>query len=129
MASVIEQAHDDYGPIWPMSIAPYHVHICALNPKKPEVREAAEKLYDDLTAQGVEVLYDDRGEKAGFMFNDADLIGVPVRLIVSPKTVEAGQVEFKLRGGSRREMIDAESAVETVVEEVKRQLAAYECRL
>jgi prolyl-tRNA synthetase len=111
MASVIEQNHDEYGPVWPLSIAPYHVHICALNIKKDEVREASEKLYADLKAAGVEVLFDDRGEKAGFMFNDADLIGIPLRLILSPKTLAEGKVEFKRRDSRDKELIDVEQAV------------------
>lgn len=105
MAAVMEQSHDDYGPIWPLSIAPFQVHICAINPKKEAVKEVAEDLYSRLTESGLEVIYDDRGEKAGFMFNDADLIGAPFRIVVSPKTVENDQVEFKTRDGSRTEMV------------------------
>jgi len=125
MAAVVEQSHDQYGPVWPMSIAPYHVHIIGLNPRQPGVAEAAEKLYQELLAHGVEALYDDRGEKAGFSFNDADLIGVPLRVIVSPKTLEAQKVEFKTRDGSRHEMIDLAGAGEFLVGEVKAALAGY----
>jgi prolyl-tRNA synthetase len=123
MAAVIEQCHDEYGPVWPMSIAPYQVHLCAINPKKEEVAQAAEKLYAELQGRGIEVLYDDRGEKAGFMFNDADLIGVPVRLIVSPKTVEAGHVELKMRDGSRHDTVPAATVVDDVCHMVQRMLA------
>jgi prolyl-tRNA synthetase len=105
MAAVIEQCHDKYGPIWPFAIAPYHLHICALDLNKPGVRETAESLYQEFRDAGIETLYDDRGEKAGYMFNDADLIGVPCRLIVSPKNNAQNQVEFKTRDGSRMEMI------------------------
>lgn len=105
MAAVIEQNHDDYGPVWPLAVAPYQVHICALNIKQDEVRQASEKLYADLQAAGVEVLFDDRGEKAGFMFNDADLIGIPLRVVLSPKTLEEGKVEFKFRHSREKEMI------------------------
>ncbi len=98
MASVIEQSHDEWGPIWPLPIAPYHVHLCALNPDKEGVGEACEQIYGALNHAGVEVLYDDRGEKAGFMFSDADLIGIPFRVIVSPKTLAENEVEFKVRG-------------------------------
>ncbi|MFW6414077.1 MAG: proline--tRNA ligase [Verrucomicrobiota bacterium] len=118
MAAVIEQSHDDYGPIWPMSIAPYHVHICAINPKKEEVREAAETLYQQLLEAGIEVLYDDRGEKAGFMFNDADLIGIPLRLIVSPKTIATGQLEFKTRDGNEQQMLSLTEAVDFISERI-----------
>lgn len=106
MASVIEQSYDAYGPIWPLSIAPYHLQICALMPDKGNVAEVAERFYKEFSAAGIEVLYDDRGEKAGFMFNDADLIGVPFRLIISPKTLENNQVEFKRRGVKESRMIN-----------------------
>lgn len=125
MASVVEQCYDDWGPIWPISIAPYQVQLCALNPKKEGVREAAEKLYQELLDLGVEVLYDDRGEKAGFMFNDADLTGIPLRLIVSPKTIEANQAEFKIRGNKDGEMLDLNEAAAKLAETVKEELAKY----
>ncbi len=115
MAAVIEQCHDKYGPIWPFSIAPYEVHLCALNINKEGVGDAAEKLYDDLLQAGVDVLYDDRNEKAGVAFNDADLIGVPFRLIVSPKNLENGQVEFKTRDGKQKEMWGMDEAVEKIL--------------
>ena len=115
MASVIEQSFDNWGPIWPISIAPYHVHICALNPDKAGVGETSEKIYSELWSMGIETLYDDRGEKAGFMFNDADLLGVPFSLIISPKTLENGQVEFKRRGEKESRLID----IAAVVSELK----------
>ena len=105
MAAVIEQSHDQYGPIWPLSIAPFQVHICAINPNQKDIRDAADRVYEKLLNAGIEVLYDDRGEKPGFMFNDADLIGVPYRLIVSAKTLAAHEVEFKYRDGDKVEMI------------------------
>ena len=111
MAAVIEQNHDDFGPVWPMAIAPYQVHICALNIKDEAVRAAAEKLYADLQAAGADVLFDDRGEKAGFMFNDADLIGVPLRLVVSPKTLAEGKVEFRWRRSRDTTMLDVADVV------------------
>lgn len=105
MAAVIEQSHDQYGPIWPRAIAPYEVHICALNLSEEPVRATAERLYSELQADGIEVLFDDRNEKAGSAFNDADLIGVPYRLIVSPKTLALGAVELKARDGSLNEKV------------------------
>jgi prolyl-tRNA synthetase len=118
MASVLEQSHDKWGPIWPISISPYHVHICALNQKNEGGSAAAEKIYAELQEKGVEVLYDDRGEKAGFMFNDADLTGIPLRLTISPKTLEANQIELKTRGGDGSEMIDLNNAVDLVADKV-----------
>lgn len=120
MASVIEQCNDNYGPIWPLSIAPYQLQICGLNMDKGTVAEVSERLYKEFTAEGVEVLYDDRGEKAGFMFNDADLIGVPFRIIISPKTLENNQVEFKRRGVKESRMInlsDIMTEIKTLISE------------
>ncbi|MFH2133168.1 MAG: proline--tRNA ligase [bacterium] len=115
MASVIEQSHDKYGPLWPFSIAPFEVHLCALNINKEGVGEAAEKLYAEMVQAGLDVLFDDRNEKAGSAFNDADLIGVPFRLIISPKNFENGQVEFKTRDGKRKEMWGMDEVVGKIV--------------
>ncbi|MGK5088532.1 proline--tRNA ligase [Bdellovibrionota bacterium FG-2] len=103
MAAVIEQSHDKYGPIWPLEIAPYQVHICALNMTEGAVKETADKLYYALLEKGVEVLYDDRNEKAGSAFNDADLIGIPFRIILSPKNLAENVAELKARDGSLNE--------------------------
>ncbi|MCF6174492.1 MAG: proline--tRNA ligase [Victivallaceae bacterium] len=119
MASVIEQSNDKWGPIWPITIAPYELHICALNPKRDGVGESAEKIYAELVDAGIEVLFDDRGEKAGFMFNDADLIGIPFRIIISPKTLAEGMVEFKRRGEKEAKLI-AITELATAVNEVIR---------
>ncbi|MBU2510305.1 proline--tRNA ligase [bacterium] len=126
MASVIEQNFDQYGPIWPFAIAPFEVHICALNTNKEGVGELAEKLYRELQDAGIEVLFDDRNEKAGFAFNDADLIGIPYRLIISPKNKQENKIEFKTRDNSRKEMFDIEETVGRVVDIIKeaRQKAA-----
>ncbi len=118
IASVIEQSNDKFGPIWPFSIAPYHVHICAINSKKPEVKQAAENLYSKFLVEKIEVIYDDRTEKPGSMFNDADLIGVPLRIIISPKTLDRKEVEFKTRDGSRKEFIPLESITEFIKAEI-----------
>lgn len=98
-ASVIEDSHDEFGPVWPISIAPYQVQLNVLNYKKDDVKKIADELYEKLTQEGIEVLFDDRDEKAGFQFKDADLMGIPLRLILSPKTIEEGEAEFKLRKG------------------------------
>ena len=125
MAAVIEQSSDEYGPIWPLSIAPYQVQICAVNPGKDNVGEVCEKLYADLQAAGIEVLYDDRGEKAGSMFSDADLLGIPFRLVVSPKTLADGQAEFKLRGSRDAERIAVEEAVPLLKRKIEEENAKY----
>lgn len=126
MATVAEDSHDDYGPIWPMSIAPYQVQICALNPDKGGVGEAAEKLYQELNTLNVEVLLDDRGEKAGFMFNDADLMGIPFRLTVSPRSLEQGMAEFRLRSCKDTELLPLSDAAKIIAERVKEELKKYE---
>lgn len=122
-ASVCEVRHDDYGPIWPITIAPWQVHLCAMRADKPEVREAADKLYNDLKAAGIEVIYDDRPVSAGVMFSDADLLGVPVRVIVSPKTLSRGAVEVSARDKSFREDAAIDGACGTIADIIKRMIA------
>ena len=97
LAAAIEQSHDESGIVFPASIAPYRVWLAALNVERKEVADAADLLYQALVEAGVEVLYDDRPESAGVKFNDADLIGLPVRAVVSPRNLERGVVEIKLR--------------------------------
>jgi prolyl-tRNA synthetase len=97
LAAAIEQHHDDKGIVWPVSIAPYHVYLCPLYREGSKVAEVSEKLYQDLEAAGVEVLFDDRVESPGVKFNDADLIGLPFRVTVSPRTLEKNSVELKKR--------------------------------
>jgi len=97
LATVIERNHDDKGIVWPVSLAPYHVYLCGLGMDKPEVVAASEKLYGDLQAKGVEVLFDDRSESAGVRFNDADLLGMPLRVVVSQRTLKSQSAELKWR--------------------------------
>ena len=125
MAAVIEQSCDEYGPIWPMSIAPWQVELCAINPEKEGVGEACERLYAELQAAGIEVLYDDRGEKAGSMFSDADLLGIPLRLVVSPRTLAEKQAEFKVRGSRDAERIALDAAVSHVAARVEAEMEKY----
>ncbi|MGO1987764.1 proline--tRNA ligase, partial [Mammaliicoccus vitulinus] len=103
LSAVIEQHHDEKGIIWPKSIAPYEVHLIAINPKKDEQKELAEQLYGQLKNQ-YDVLYDDRKESAGVKFNDADLIGLPVRVMVGKKAGE-GIVEVKRRDNSESQEV------------------------
>jgi prolyl-tRNA synthetase len=98
MASAMEVRHDKWGPIWPIAIAPWQVHINAIKYAKPEVKAAAEKLYADLCVAGIEAVLDDRNERPGVQFADADLLGVPLRLIVSEKHLANHEVEYKQRG-------------------------------
>ncbi len=103
MAAAIEQNSDNKGIIWPMPIAPFQVHIVALSADNPDVAAAADRVHADLTAAGCEVLLDDRPETAGVKFNDADLLGMPLRLTISPRNLKSDSVELKLRreGSSR----------------------------
>ncbi len=100
LAAVVEANHDEAGICWPPAVAPYPVHLVAIGMDKPTVREAVAALEMELEAAGVAVLTDDRDERAGVKFNDADLLGMPVRLTVSPRTLEAGVVELKARGAA-----------------------------
>jgi prolyl-tRNA synthetase len=106
MAVVVEQHHDKHGIIWPVEIAPYHVHLVNLGrDASDKVTQTAEALYDDLLAQAFEVLYDDRDERAGVKFNDADLIGLPVRVTTSHRSLAQGGVEVKRRDAGERTII------------------------
>ncbi len=98
MASVIERSRDEDGIIWPITIAPYEVHLVVLRPDEEAVRNRAEQLLAELETAGIEVIIDDRDEMAGVKFKDADLMGMPIRLTVSPRNVKKGVVEMKLRG-------------------------------
>ncbi len=96
VGSIVEALADEKGMVWPLSVAPYHVHLVHLG-KDDDVKEKAEQLYQELTSAGFEILYDDRDESAGVKLNDADLIGIPLRLVVSRKTLENDGVEWKKR--------------------------------
>ncbi len=111
MAAAMEQNHDEHGIVWPHPIAPYHVHICALSLDRPGVAEAADQLYDSLQAAGLEVLYDDRDESPGVKFNDADLLGIPVRLTVSPRNLKQDAVEITDRATLQKRMAPLSNAV------------------
>ncbi len=106
LACVAEEYHDDYGLIWPLSVAPYQVHLVALVGKGGgDSLEVAEDLYRELLAAGIEVLYDDRPESPGVKFNDADLIGLPIRLTVSQRALKSGGVEYKRRDQQERHIV------------------------
>lgn len=125
IASVCEESHDDYGPIWPISIAPWQVEICNLRCTDETVDSTAAALYESLKKSGVEVLYDDRDIRPGSMFADADLFGVPVRVVVSPKTCERGVVEVSLRDKSLKTEFETGDAAEKIKELVGELLAKY----
>lgn len=97
LAAAIEQNHDEKGIIWPIPIAPYQVHLCPLSMDNEEVVSASERLYLDIKGEGLEVLFDDRAESPGVKLNDADLLGMPLRLVLSPRTLKSRSVEVKQR--------------------------------
>jgi prolyl-tRNA synthetase len=106
LATAAETHHDDYGLVWPASIAPFHVHLVLLAKKAPQAVATADQLYAELWAAGVEVLYDDREEPSpGVKFNDADLIGLPLRVTVSARSLEQGGVELKRRAQAERRIV------------------------
>jgi len=118
-ATIVEQHYDDKGIRWPVTVAPFEVSLLWIgSADDAEVVAAADKLYAELTATGIEVLYDDRAERAGVKFNDADLIGNPIRISVSPRTLGNGQAEIKLREADAAEFV----ATDDVVSTVRRQL-------
>ena len=116
LAAAIEQNHDEHGMIFPSSIAPYQVWITALNVERDDVTQAAEALYEALLDAGVEVLYDDRKAAAGVKFNDADLLGLPVRVVVSPRNLREDAVEIKRRSESEAVKVPQGEAVERIKE-------------
>lgn len=120
-AAVVEQKYDDRGIIWPASIAPFHVSLLAIG-KDDDVREATNTLYEKLQAAGIEVLYDDRGERPGVKFNDADLIGNPIRLSISRRTLDNNEVETKLRTEEEAEFVIIDDVVEHVQGVIDRML-------
>jgi prolyl-tRNA synthetase len=107
MACYIEQHHDEYGIIWDKTLAPFHIHLMGLNMKKQEVIETCDRLYSNLTSAGYEVLFDDRIDaQAGFKFKDADLLGMPVQIIVGDKKLKESKVEIKIRKTGERFDVD-----------------------
>ncbi|MBI4201057.1 MAG: proline--tRNA ligase [Chloroflexi bacterium] len=108
LAGAIEQNHDDRGIVFPAPIAPYQVHLLSLNPETAQVYQAADGLYARLNGDGLEVLYDDREESAGVKFNDADLLGLPVRLVISPRTLRENAEEVKGRREERGRLVGME---------------------
>jgi len=108
LAAAVEQNHDDKGIIWPLAIAPYHIYVCPLHLENPAVAETSEKLYEDLTRQSLETLLDDRDESPGVKFNDADLLGIPLRLTLSPRTLHSQSIEVKWRKEKQAQLLPLE---------------------
>ena len=107
-----------------MAIAPWQVHLCAVRADDPTVREFADTLYQNLLNRGVEVIYDDRSVSAGVMFNDADLLGVPLRVVVSPRNMKQGVVEIAARDKSFSDKAEIAAAEEAIVKHLNEMLNA-----
>jgi prolyl-tRNA synthetase len=116
VAAAIEQFADESGISWPRSVAPFDIEVVTLGKEGEEAREIADRLYDELRATGVDVLYDDRGMSAGEKFADAELLGAPLRLTIGKKSVEAGEVEVQIRRGQERRSLPLEGAADAAFE-------------
>jgi len=127
VAAAIEQSHDDKGIIWPMTLAPYQVIVTPVNVKDAALLRTAEVIYGALQDQGLEVILDDRDERAGVKFNDADLVGIPIRVTVGPKRLAEGAVEVKLRKSDQVNVVSLEDITGYIVNLVQEELAAIEC--
>lgn len=120
LAAIVEQHHDEHGIIWPMSVAPYHVIITLVNPDDDVQAQVAENIYETLLSQGIDVLLDDRNERPGVKFKDADLLGIPIRITVGRGAVN-GQVEYKLRRDADKVEISSEEAVARAMKTVNEE--------
>ena len=114
LACVIEDNHDDYGIIMPKAIAPYPVHICALRLDDERVQTIANKIYSELENSGIECLFDDRNVSAGNKFADADLIGMPIRVVISPKGLDENTIEIKDRATGEVIKANVSDAIKTI---------------
>jgi len=109
LAAIVEQSHDDKGITWPLSVAPYQVYLCPLSLDKPAVLPTAERIYQELQKEGIEVLFDDRDDSPGVKFNDADLLGIPLRLTLSPRTLQSQSIEVKWRTEKEAQLLPLEN--------------------
>ena len=119
-ASICEASRDEYGPIWPVTVAPWQVHLCCVRADDPETHRAADALYHTLQQAGIEVIYDDRDVRAGVMFSDADLLGVPVRAVISPRNLQQGVCELSARDRSFSEKVPLAGAAERISQLLER---------
>lgn len=113
-SAICEAKHDANGPLWPISIAPWHVHLCCMRVDQKVCKEASDRLYGSLLDAGIEVLYDDRDIRAGAMFADADLLGIPLRVVVGPKNLKNGQIELLTRDKQISKLINLDEAVSEI---------------
>lgn len=120
VAAAIEQNHDKYGIKWPAALAPFQVAIVPMNMHKSHrIPDIAQGIYDKLVAAGVEVLFDDRKERPGVMFNDMELIGVPHQIVIGERNLDNNQVEHKSRVTGDKTLLDVDAAVDFVLNQIK----------
>ena len=126
LGSIVEEHNDEFGIKFPITVAPFELHLMVFNYKKEEVKRAADKLYEELKAAGIDVIIDDRDKKPGFQFKDADLLGIPLRAVISPKLIEANEIEFSHRENPKeKSLLSADSIVETLKEKVAAEYKKY----
>ena len=118
MAAIVERCHDEKGIVWPVNVAPFELVIAVLNPKDVATSETGDRLYEELAKAGIDVILDDRDERPGVKFTDAELIGIPWRLTVGPKGLAAGKVELARRKDGRKRDLDLDKAAEAVIETI-----------
>ena len=123
IAGLIETSHDDAGIIWPVALAPYEVYLAPLKVTDEPTMIAADRLHDELQQAGVEVLLDDRDVRAGVKFKDADLIGIPLRIVLGPRGLAEGKLELKWRWDAEPEMLDLDVAAEQIAEMIREERA------
>jgi prolyl-tRNA synthetase family II len=128
MAAVVERCHDENGIVWPMSVAPYEVVVTLLKPTDPAIAEAGGQLYDALRASGIEVLLDDRDDRPGVKFKDADLVGIPYRVTIGPKGIAEGKAEIVRRTNGEVRNVDLVKAASTVAEAVLEERSSMPAR-
>jgi prolyl-tRNA synthetase len=123
MAAVVECWHDESGMVWPIAVAPFEAVVTVINPKNATASDAGGAIYDALVAEGIDVLLDDRDERPGVKFNDAELIGIPYRITVGPKGLAEGIVEVTRRRGSQSRNVAVEKAAASVAEAILEERA------
>jgi prolyl-tRNA synthetase len=128
LSCVIEEHHDAHGIRFPISIAPYHVYCVAMSQRDPGVAAIAERLYQEAWQHGVEMLLDDREATPGVKFNDADLIGLPLRLTIGPRSLQAGGAELKHRDADETRLVPIDDVITTLKAEIERLLSASRAR-
>jgi prolyl-tRNA synthetase len=124
VAAAIEQTHDANGIIWPLAIAPFQVLVLPVNVKDDRLRDAGEALYEQLRQLGIDVLLDDRDERAGVKFKDADLVGIPLRVTIGPKGLDKGVVEVRMRRDGKTDEVPLADAAKAIHQRLAQELRA-----